>query len=180
MSAHLSHAAMSAFVEQAFERVRAVRESGQKEYARASGNVFANFDRLAALLDTSREEVILVYLVKHLDGVVSHVRGHRSQREHVSGRFADLHAYLLLLEASLTASEAPRSDEAASDGSEAARGVLEASRGAQEVQGAKWLPFMYRCAVCGDWHAEFAEDACDELHASYTPTTTADARDIRP
>src|SRR5690606_38174802 len=147
----------------------------------------ANFDRLAALLDTSREEVILVYLVKHLDGIISHVRGHRSQREHVSGRFADLHAYLLLLEASLTASEAPRSDEEPSDDPEGGSGVFEASRGAQDAQTRDatsddtitkrtkhLLPILYRCAVCGEWHADGAPEACeDELHASYTPTTTA-------
>ena len=92
---------MTSFVEDIFERLRATRAAGQDEYARNSENVFANFDRIATLLDQSREEVILTYLMKHLDGIISHVRGHVGQREGIEGRFDDLHVYLLLLQASI-------------------------------------------------------------------------------
>lgn len=101
----MTNADMDKFVDAVFDRIKFARNSGQAEYARNDQNVFANFDRIARLLDKSREEVMLVYLTKHFDGIISHIRGHQSQREPVSGRFADLHTYLLLLEASLAESK---------------------------------------------------------------------------
>ena len=74
-----------------------VRAAGQKEYARKNNNAFANFERVGENLDIQREEVLLVYLLKHMDGICSFVKGHKSQREDVRGRLTDAIVYLCLL-----------------------------------------------------------------------------------
>lgn len=74
-----------------------VREDEQKEYAHDESNVFANFDRVARALQLDRKQVLLVYALKHWDGIVSYVGGHKSQREDVRGRIKDLRMYLALL-----------------------------------------------------------------------------------
>lgn len=74
-----------------------VCEAGQAEYAHDEHNVLANFERVAKSLGLTREQVLLVYSLKHLDGIVAWVNGHRSQREDVRGRIKDLRMYLALL-----------------------------------------------------------------------------------
>ena len=74
-----------------------MRAAGQKEYARKNSNAFANFERVGKNLDIQREEVLLVYLLKHIDGICSFVKGHKSQREDVRGRLTDAIVYLCLL-----------------------------------------------------------------------------------
>jgi len=74
-----------------------VRAAGQKEYARKNNNAFANFERVGKNLELSREDVLLVYLLKHIDGICSFVKGHKSQREDVRGRITDAIVYLCLL-----------------------------------------------------------------------------------
>jgi|TARA_B100000519_G_C14060467_1_gene351832 hypothetical protein len=74
-----------------------VRAAGQKEYARKQNNAFANFERVAENLDIDRKEVLLVYLLKHIDGICAYVKGHKSQREDVRGRITDVIVYLCLL-----------------------------------------------------------------------------------
>lgn len=74
-----------------------VREQGQAEYAHDTTNAFANFDRLAVELNLTREQVLWIYLRKHLDGILSHINGNRSQREDVRGRIKDARLYLALL-----------------------------------------------------------------------------------
>tara|TARA_R100000306_G_C4301526_1_gene105356 strand:+ start:148 stop:411 length:264 start_codon:yes stop_codon:yes gene_type:complete len=74
-----------------------VRAAGQKEYARKNNNAFANFERVGENLNIQREEVLLVYLLKHIDGICSFVKGHKSQREDVRGRLTDAIVYLCLL-----------------------------------------------------------------------------------
>lgn len=76
---------------------KSVREDGQKEYSRDESNVFANFDRVAADLSLDRKQVLLVYALKHWDGIKAYVNGHKSQREDVRGRLKDLRMYLALL-----------------------------------------------------------------------------------
>ena len=97
-----------------WKEVQQTRDDGQKEYARTDDNVFANFERVAKKLSNpanrpdlskddpifskvSREKVLLVYLLKHIDGICSHVDGHKSQREDVRGRIKDAIVYLMLL-----------------------------------------------------------------------------------
>jgi hypothetical protein len=73
------------------------RDAGQKEYAQDSDNVFANFERIAKALDQSKEQVLMTYLLKHIDGIIAYVKGHKSQREDVTGRITDAIVYLMLL-----------------------------------------------------------------------------------
>ena len=77
--------------------VKSTRDSGQKEYAHTEDNVFANFERVAKGLDISREQALMVYLLKHVDGINAWIKGHESQRENVTGRIKDAIVYLCLL-----------------------------------------------------------------------------------
>ena len=70
---------MEILIDQILKTIQRTREEGQKEYARKQNNAFANFERIGENLDISREEVLLVYLLKHIDGICSYVKGHRSQ-----------------------------------------------------------------------------------------------------
>ena len=104
----------NAYFDYMLNEVKGTRDDGQKEYARTDDNVFANFERVAKKLSNpdnrpdlskddpifskvSREKVLLVYLLKHIDGICSHVDGHESQREDVRGRIKDTIVYLMLL-----------------------------------------------------------------------------------
>lgn len=74
-----------------------VREAGQKEYAHNEEEVFSNFQRISNQLGISQEKILLVYALKHWDGIVAYVNGHKSQREDIRGRIKDLRMYLALL-----------------------------------------------------------------------------------
>jgi hypothetical protein len=67
---------MAEVMEEVFAECRHLREAGQKEYA--NGPAFGNFERLAVMLDTPREKVLWTYLMKHIDGIVSWIKGHKS------------------------------------------------------------------------------------------------------
>ena len=82
---------------QVFEECNRLREAGQKEYAQSIDNALANFERVAGHTGVTREQVLLVYLSKHMDGIHSYVKGHKSQRESVEGRINDAIVYLVLL-----------------------------------------------------------------------------------
>ena len=73
------------------------RDAGQREYAQSEDNVFANFERVAKSIDTDRKKVLMVYLLKHIDGISAYTKGHQSQREDVTGRITDAIVYLMLL-----------------------------------------------------------------------------------
>ena len=77
--------------------VKQTRDAGQKEYAHTEENVFANFERVADSLDISKEQALMVYLMKHMDGINAWIKGHKSQREDVTGRIKDAIVYLCLL-----------------------------------------------------------------------------------
>lgn len=85
-------------------------ESGQKEYA-LNTDAFDNFDRLADKLGLDRKQILMVYMEKHLDGIVSYIKGHRSQRESVHGRIRDAMVYLALLDAMIMEEEAFQSEK---------------------------------------------------------------------
>ena len=78
-------------------KVLKTRDAGQKEYAQDVDNVFANFERIAMSIDVDRERVLMTYLLKHIDGISAYVKGHKSQREDVTGRITDAIVYLMLL-----------------------------------------------------------------------------------
>lgn len=79
------------------EEIQFLREEGQKEYAHEEDNAFRNFETIASYLNLDRKKVLLTYAIKHLDGIVSHVNGHTSQREDIRGRINDLIVYMFLL-----------------------------------------------------------------------------------
>ena len=78
-------------------KVLQTRDAGQKEYAQDEDNVFANFERIALAIDVDRERVLMTYLLKHIDGISAYTKGHKSQREDVTGRITDANVYLWLL-----------------------------------------------------------------------------------
>ena len=80
-----------------WSQVQKTRDEGQKEYAHTDNNVFANFDRVGSLLSISSEKTLMVYLLKHIDGITAYLSGHKSQREDVRGRIKDAIVYLMLL-----------------------------------------------------------------------------------
>jgi hypothetical protein len=88
---------MEKLIKKIFLQIQETREQGQREYARNQNNAFANFERVGENLGIKREEVLLVYLLKHIDGICSFVKGHKSQREDVRGRLTDAIVYLCLL-----------------------------------------------------------------------------------
>tara|TARA_R100000742_G_C4241706_1_gene61286 strand:+ start:409 stop:798 length:390 start_codon:yes stop_codon:yes gene_type:complete len=77
--------------------IKSTRDSGQQEYAHDDDNVFANFERVASVLNITREKSLMVYLLKHIDGIAAYVNGHESQREDVRGRLTDVIVYSMLL-----------------------------------------------------------------------------------
>lgn len=93
----MSRKQMEKLIAKIFLQIQETREQGQKEYARNQSNAFANFERIGDNLGIKKEEVLLVYLLKHIDGICSFVKGHKSQREDVRGRLTDAIVYLCLL-----------------------------------------------------------------------------------
>tara|TARA_R110002020_G_scaffold253235_1_gene466976 strand:- start:235 stop:639 length:405 start_codon:yes stop_codon:yes gene_type:complete len=88
---------MKQLIKVIFEQCSSTHASGSKEYANDNHNIFANFERVADRLDLSKQEALIVYLLKHIDGIISHVKGHKSQREDVRGRITDAIVYLCIL-----------------------------------------------------------------------------------
>ena len=93
----MKHTEMLSLINAIFEQVETIHTEGQKEYAMDEDNVFANFDRIANQINMDREIVLWVYLMKHIDGIASYLKGHRSQREEVQGRLTDAIVYLCIL-----------------------------------------------------------------------------------
>ena len=84
-------------IKKQLKQILQTRDEGQKEYARDVDNVFANFQRVGKYVGISQEQVLIVYLLKHIDGIMAYINGHKSQREGVEGRITDAIVYLLLL-----------------------------------------------------------------------------------
>lgn len=82
-----------------WEEIQKLREAGQMEYAHGDSSPFRNFEALAEELGLPREKVLWTYAMKHRDGIVAWLNGHKSQREGVRGRINDLIVYLILLRA---------------------------------------------------------------------------------
>lgn len=105
----MKQAEFASLLDKIQEQEREVRKAGQAEYAREEDNCFANFDRIGKMLDLPREKVLWIYFYKHIDGIVAHINGHKSQREDVRGRIKDARMYLALLWGMLDdAYEAPK------------------------------------------------------------------------
>jgi len=93
----MTKAELSKWMERTFSECQKLREAGQKEYAHDDENGFANFERAAEYLQLDRERILMVFLLKHIDGIASYVNGHTSQREDIRGRIGDAITYLCIL-----------------------------------------------------------------------------------
>ena len=93
----MKHKEMLGLLNSIFEQVELVHTEGQKEYAMDEDNVFANFQRIANQTGNPQEMVLWIYLMKHIDGIASYLKGHKSQRESVKGRLTDAIVYLCIL-----------------------------------------------------------------------------------
>lgn len=102
----MTQAEMQKTMETVFRECRELRNAGQKEYAHEESNAFANFERAAQEVDSTREKTLWTFAMKHKDGIASWIKGHRSQREDVRGRINDLIVYLCLLRGMVDESEA--------------------------------------------------------------------------
>ena len=93
----MKYSQMAKLIDGILKVVTMTRDSGQKEYAHDENDVFANFNRVANLLEEDRKKVLMTYMLKHIDGIAAYVKGHKSQREDVTGRITDCMVYLMLL-----------------------------------------------------------------------------------
>ena len=93
----MKHNEMLVMIDSIFTQVEQMHTEGQKEYAMTEDNVFANFERIANQTGFDREMVLWIYLMKHIDGIASYLKGHKSQREDVRGRLTDAIVYLCIL-----------------------------------------------------------------------------------
>ena len=93
----MTHKEMHKLMDAIIKEVTLTRDQGQKEYAHDKEDVFANFNRVASLLEEDRKKVLMTYMLKHIDGIAAYVKGHKSQREDVTGRITDCMVYLMLL-----------------------------------------------------------------------------------
>ena len=93
----MTHDEMLKVINGIFQNVVQMHTEGQKEYAMDVDNVFANFERISEQTGFDREMILWIYLMKHIDGIASHIKGHRSQREDVRGRLTDAIVYLCIL-----------------------------------------------------------------------------------
>ena len=93
----MEHKQMLSTINDIFKLVKKIHIEGQKEYAMDEDNVFANFERISKQTDLKREMILWVYLMKHIDGIASYLKGHKSQREDVRGRLTDAIVYMCIL-----------------------------------------------------------------------------------
>lgn len=81
------------------------------EYTQGRDNRFDNFERQAEALGLTREQVLLVFLNKHLDSITTYVKDRalargREYSEPMTGRVDDAILYLLLLRGMMAQNEA--------------------------------------------------------------------------
>jgi hypothetical protein len=83
------------------ERLMHLTDTKGREYAN-SDDQLANFKRLSTQLGLTPEQVITVYMTKHLDSINSYVRNpEQDLSEPIDGRIDDAILYLILLKASI-------------------------------------------------------------------------------
>ena len=93
----MNYKQLDKIIKSQIQQILQTRDNGQQEYARNLNNVFANFQRVGEYVGVCQEKVLMVYLLKHIDGIIAYIDGHKSQRENVEGRITDAIVYLLLL-----------------------------------------------------------------------------------
>ena len=93
----MKHEEMLSLIRGIFNKVESIHTEGQKEYAMNENNVFANFQRITNQTNIDQKMVLWIYLMKHIDGIATYIKGHKSQRENVRGRLTDAIVYLCIL-----------------------------------------------------------------------------------
>ena len=93
----MKHKQMLDVMNKIFHTSRDMHIKGQKEYAMSEDNVFANFERIGEQTGFDKKMVLWIYLMKHIDGIASYLKGHKSQREDVTGSLTDAIVYLCIL-----------------------------------------------------------------------------------
>ena len=104
----MKHKAMIKLINSIFDNVISIHKAGQKEYAMDEDNIFANFERIAEQTGFDKKWILWIYLMKHIDGIASYLKGHKSQREDVTGRLTDAIVYLCILWAMIITEEEQR------------------------------------------------------------------------
>jgi|WetSurMetagenome_2_1015567.scaffolds.fasta_scaffold120775_2 hypothetical protein len=102
-----SYADVADVMDKVFHECHSLRQAGQKEYANSEANALSNFENLSKDIGVSRETVLFIFMKKHIDGIASYIKGHKSQREDVRGRINDSIVYLCLLRAMVEDNELP-------------------------------------------------------------------------
>ena len=93
----MKHKTMLKQIDKIFKKVKKIHTEGQREYAMNEDNVFANFERISEQTSFSKKMILWIYFMKHVDGIASYLKGHKSQREDVRGRLTDAIVYLCIL-----------------------------------------------------------------------------------
>lgn len=88
-------------MEEIHKRNMAIMKPKSMEYADAKdeGDPFANFKECAAFVRITPEQVLGVYMFKHIKAIYNFIKTNKSySNEHITERLSDCHNYLDLLE----------------------------------------------------------------------------------
>lgn len=78
-------------------RIKIMEDKGPV-YAGKGGDVNSNFKRLAEHLGTTSQAICVVYMMKHIDAIVTYIQTGRQTGEGVEGSLDDARNYLDILE----------------------------------------------------------------------------------
>lgn len=100
----MKHTEFQSIINDTLLRIKDLTATKGEEYKGAEDNQFGNFERGALELGLTREQILMVYLSKHLDSIRTYIRdkakGERRQlSEPIIGRIDDAILYLILLRA---------------------------------------------------------------------------------
>lgn len=111
----MTHQEFDALLDTIVDKVRQLGTTKGREYAGGEDR-FGNFNRLAARMGITREQVWQVYFTKHLDSLETYIRekGAVTATEPIQGRILDAITYLTLLYGMVEETQAPLSAIAAS------------------------------------------------------------------
>lgn len=90
-------------IDELYERLKKLTATKGQEYKGGEGtSQFDNFERHAMSMGMTREQVLFVYLAKHIDSITTYIKdqAHGRKREYsepITGRIDDAILYLLLL-----------------------------------------------------------------------------------
>lgn len=98
----MNNEAFGRSIDELHERLKQLTATKGAEYTRGADNRFENFERQAQSLGLTREQVLFVFLTKHLDSITTYVKDRAAGRERayaepMTGRVDDAILYLLLL-----------------------------------------------------------------------------------